>query len=409
MNISESLSVGFHGIRSHKLRAVLTTLGVIFGVAAVIAMLSIGEGAKREALDQIKLMGMNNIIINDISGKDNTQRSELNNLSIGLTLSDAYSIKKINPLVDLVVPQRIIESEVIYRNNSVTTKIMGTTPDIEQAMNYHSEYGSFFNFQDLDEVRRVCVLGSELKKELFHFDDPVGKHIKIGEIWYTIIGVMQRKPVAGSLTSSSFDLNRNVYIPLSCALKRFSISPFASQINQIIIRVSEVKSIKTVSNIVNQTMNRRHNQIKDFSILIPELLLKQKQQTQRIFNIVMGAIASISLIVGGIGIMNIMLASVLERTREIGVRRAVGAKQNDILGQFLVEAVVLSFSGGILGLILGFFTTKIITFYAGWRTIISFPAILLAFAVSASIGIIFGLYPARKAAQSDPIESLRYE
>ena len=409
MNYRESISVGFLGLKAHKLRSVLTTLGIIFGVAAVIAMLSIGEGAKQEALKQIKLMGINNIIVNDVSTEIEQNNSVQNNGSRGLCLEDAFAIKQINPLVDDVLAQRIIEKNIYYDRNSVKTKIVGTTPDFERMMSYYSENGNFFTYLDLIEIRRVCVLGVEIKNELFHFQNAVGKQIKIDDQWFTVVGVMQHKEVAGNMSETSFNLNRNIYIPLTCALKRFPIAPLESQINQLLIRVKNAEQIKIASNMVKQTLDRKHHGIEDYEIIIPEVLLKQKQKTQRIFNIVMGAIAGISLIVGGIGIMNIMLASVFERTREIGIRRAVGATRKDILGQFLVEAVVLSFAGGLLGLILGFGIAKIITWYAGWRTIVSIFSLFLAFSVSAAIGIIFGLYPARKAAMLDPIESVRYE
>jgi putative ABC transport system permease protein len=220
---------------------------------------------------------------------------------------------------------------------------------------------------------------------------------------------MEEKPSAGLGSGISDNLNNNVYIPITSAVKRFPRSIFASEIDRIIVQVKDSGRIQEAATIIKTSLSRRHNQVSDFTITIPEALLRQKQKTQRIFNIVMGAIAGISLLVGGIGIMNIMLASVMERTREIGVRRAVGARQLDILGQFLVEAVVLSFAGGLLGVVLGFILTKVIALYAGWRTIVSIGAIILAFTVSAAVGIIFGIYPARQAAKLDPIVSLRYE
>jgi len=408
MNYQESILIGFQGIQTHKLRSILTALGIIFGVAAVISMLSIGEGAKQEALEQIQVMGMNNIIINDIPIEDEEQGKGRTNLSRGLTLGDAYAIEKVNPLVELVAPQREISDQIRYKQEKVDATIIGTTPDYEELMSYYARNGAFFNYLDVREARRVCVLGADIKARLFFFEDPLGRNVKIGKQWYTVVGVMQKKPVASG-TGQVTNLNQNVYVPITCAIKRFSHLPFESEIDQITVKVRDADRIQEAANIINQTMRRRHNEVSDFSITIPEALLKQKQKTQRIFNIVMGAIAGISLLVGGIGIMNIMLASVLERTREIGIRRAVGARQKDILGQFLVEAVVLSFVGGMLGIVFGFALTKMIALYAGWRTIVSVPAIFLAFSVSAAVGIIFGLYPARQAAMLDPIDSLRYE
>ncbi len=409
MNYHESISIGLKGLVAHKLRAILTALGIIFGVAAVISMMSIGEGAKQEALEQIQLLGMNNIIVNDVPIDDPEKGKGRSNLSKGLTLQDAYSIEKVNPLVDLVVPQISIESEVRYGQEKQETTIIGTTPDFEKSMTFYPQKGAFMNYLDVKEARRVCILGSAVKSDLFFFHDAVGQAVKMGQQWYTVIGVMEKKPVGGGAGGATANLNRNVYIPITSAIKRFSRLPFESEIDRIIIKVQNADKIQEAANIVNDTMKRRHNDVQDFSITIPEALLKQQQQTQRIFNIVMGAIAGISLLVGGIGIMNIMLASVLERTREIGIRRAIGAQRSDILGQFLVEAVVLSFVGGLIGVFLGFGMTKAISLYAGWRTIVSVPAIFLAFGVSAAVGIIFGLYPARQASMLDPIESLRYE
>ena len=408
MNYRESISIGLEGIQSHKLRSMLTALGIIFGVASVIAMLSIGEGAKQEALEQIQAMGMNNILVKDIPVEDAEEGVGRSNLSRGLNLLDAQAMEKVNPLIEVAIPERYLTTDVLFEQTKIEANIIGTTPDYEKSMNYSPRHGAFFNYLDIKEARRVAVLGSEIKFDLFDFRDPIGEKIKIGQQWYTVIGVMERKPVSTS-GSATINLNRNIYIPISSAIKRFSRATFESEIDQLTIKVRDMERIQEAANIINQTMLRRHNDVKDFAITIPEALLKQRQKTQRIFNIVMGAIAGISLLVGGIGIMNIMLASVLERIREIGIRRAIGATRRDILGQFLVEAIVLSFSGGMLGIVLGFALTKVIALYAGWRTIVSIPAILMAFAVSAAVGIIFGLYPAKRAAMLDPIESLRYE
>jgi putative ABC transport system permease protein len=406
----ESILIGMEGLRSHKLRSILTALGIIFGVAAVIAMLSIGEGAKQEALQQIQLMGMNNIIIDDIPVDDKEEGKGRSNLSRGLTLLDAHVHELVNPLVRVGIPQRQEKADVLYKQQKVEGVVVGTTPDFETSMNYPPQQGAFFNYLDVLEGRRVAVLGADVKAGLFHFQNPIGEHIKIGKSWYKVIGVMERKPAmsAGS-GGAAQDLNKNIYIPISSAIKRFPRSVFESEIDRIVVEVKDADRIQEAANLVLQTMNRRHKMTNDFNITVPEALLKQRQKTQRIFNIVMGAIAGISLLVGGIGIMNIMLASVLERTREVGIRRAVGARRYDILSQFLVEAVTLSFVGGLIGIFIGFFLTKVIALYAGWRTIVSLYAILLAFSVSAAVGIMFGIYPARKAAELDPIVALRYE
>ena len=412
MNYRESLTLGLEGIRAHILRSILTMLGIIFGVAAVIAMLSIGEGAKQEALEQIQLMGMSNIIVQDVPLEEGESSSQSNrNLSEGLTWFDARAIEELNPHVEVTVPQREMTYTVRYGAESIRATIVGTTPDYENVMSYIPSQGSFFNFLDVEEVRRVCVLGNAIKRQLFYFHDPVGKQIKIGTQWFTVVGVMESRLASGAGKNDLpiRDMNQDVYIPISTAMKRFPLKSDESELTRFVAQVNNPDFIPEASNLINNTMERRHSGVEDYEIVIPETLLRQSQQTQRIFNIVMGAIAGISLLVGGIGIMNIMLATVLERTREIGIRRAVGATQKDILGQFLLEAIVLSFTGGIIGIVIGFVMTRVIAVYADWRTIVSIQSIFLAFWVSVAVGVIFGFYPARRAAMQEPIESLRYE
>jgi putative ABC transport system permease protein len=407
MNYRESFLVGLDGLRTHKLRSLLTMLGIIFGVAAVISMLSIGEGAKQEALLQIAQMGINNIIIQSQEAEDTAEGSDRDNLSLGLRFSDAMALEEVNPLLSGVVPQRVLSLEAQYGSERVSTMVVGTLPAFESVMNYRPAQGAFFSYLDELETRRVCVLGADVKRDLFYFRDPLGQQVKLGDDWFAVVGVMERKLFNAS--DGGEDMNRQIYIPLSTAMQRFTRDPFESEIDRIIARVQEADRVREAANISAATLARRHKDVADYQISIPEELLRQRQKTQRIFNIVMGCIAGISLLVGGIGIMNIMLASVLERTREIGIRRAIGATRKDIMAQFLVEAVLLSFCGGIIGVVLGWSMTGVITLYAGWKTIVSFFSVVLAFGVSAAVGIIFGFYPARQAAMMDPIESLRYE
>jgi len=411
VNFQESFSVSLSGLSTHKLRSFLTMLGIIFGVAAVIAMLSIGAGAKKEALDQIKLLGMNNIIIRShpIETEENERGTTIE--AKGLTMEDARSLNILNPLVEASVPQKEMrEVRITRKSEEALATVVGTLPDLENVLDLNPAQGNFFNYSDVHEARRVCVLGHQIKRQLFYFENAVGKQIKIGDIWFTVAGVIEPKPRStGKGGVGDRDLNLDVYIPLSSMIHRFDIDPAEPEVDQIILNVSDEKRIKEASNLARTLLELRHNQMQDYRIVVPEELLRQSQKTQRIFNIVMGAIAGISLLVGGIGIMNIMLASILERTREIGIRRAIGATRKDILGQFLIEAVLLSFSGGIIGILLGFLMTKAISSYANWKTIVDISSILLAFCVSASVGIVFGIYPARKAARLDPIESLRYE
>ncbi len=411
MNFEESFSVSLSGLSTHKLRSFLTMLGIIFGVAAVIAMLSIGAGAKKEALDQIKLLGMNNVIIrsNPIETEEDERGTVIE--AKGLTMDDARSLNILNPLVEVSVPQKEIQEVRVSRKSEETfATVVGTNPDLKNVLNLETVAGNFINYQDIHESNRVCVLGHAIKRHLFYYEDAIGKQIKIGDLWFTVAGVMGAKPRStGKGGVGDRDLNLDVYVPLSSVIHRFEIDPTEPQVDQIILKVTDENRIKEASNLAKTLLGLRHNNMEDYRIIVPEELLRQSQRTQRIFNIVMGAIAGISLLVGGIGIMNIMLASILERTREIGIRRAMGATRKDILGQFLIEAILLSFAGGLLGILLGFLMTKIISSYAHWKTIMDIGSILLAFCVSASVGIVFGIYPARKAAMLDPIEALRYE
>ncbi|MCD6307859.1 MAG: ABC transporter permease [Candidatus Latescibacteria bacterium] len=425
MNYRENTLIGFEGLRSHLLRSLLSMLGIIFGVGAVIAMLSIGEGAKQQALEQIQLMGMNNIIVEDVPIDGENQDEKRTNMSRGLTLVDVIAVRELNPHVEMTVPVRGKQYTVQYLQERIKANVMGTTPEYAAVMNFVPQEGSFFNFDDVDGARRVCALGNGVKRKLFYFRNPLGKRVKIAGQWFTVVGVMEKKSVSASRKQGLpvEDMNNDIYIPISASLKRLTnidekmtYTPGKgweksqeSEINRFIARVSNVNRIQEAANILKNTMERRHNNVEDFTITVPEALLRQSRQTQRIFNIVMGAIAGISLLVGGIGIMNIMLASILERTREIGIRRASGATRADILGQFLTEAVMLSFVGGLIGIVVGFALTRAIAAYADWRTIVSLQSIMLSFGVSVAVGIIFGVYPARRAARMDPIEALRYE
>jgi putative ABC transport system permease protein len=411
MNFKENLAISLSGLNTHRLRSFLTILGIIFGVAAVVSMLSIGAGARKEAMDQIKLLGVNNIILQSepvVAESDNSGKVIH---ATGLKMEDARSLLSINPLIEFSGPQKTMKKiRVRKKSEEIETGVVGTIPDYQEVLNYKPFRGNFFNYRDLHEVRRVCVLGSQIKRQLFFFQDPIGEQIKINGIWFTVVGVMEPKPKStGKGGIGDRDLNTDVYIPLSSLIYRFSHSPSEPEVDQIILKVADKNRIKEATNLTQSLLKIRHKNIKDYRIVVPEELIRQSQKTQHIFNIVMGAIAGISLLVGGIGIMNIMLATVMERTREIGIRRAVGATKKDILGQFLIEAVLLSFTGGLAGVFLGFIMTKIIALYANWTTIVELTSILLAFSVSAAVGIVFGIYPAKKAAVMNPIDSLRYE
>lgn len=411
MRIAENIRIGFEGIAAHKLRSVLTMLGIIFGVGAVVAMFSIGEGAKQEALKQIEMMGVNNIIIQD-AGLEGEELIEARAaFSSGLTLADARAIESMIPAVFAAIPLRKDDAKVIFGRAEMKVNLIGVTEEYAEAHNIILGDGYFPDETDAAENRRVCAIGSGIKRKLFPFVAAVGEDIKIDGKWFTVVGEMADKNVTiKNLGGYQVrDFNEDIAVPVTTVQKYFDRAELKSPLNQLIVRVNPDTDIRAVSDVINRMLKRRHHEQRDFKVIIPEELLRQSQSTQRIFNIVMGAIAGISLLVGGIGIMNIMLSSVLERTREIGVRMAIGAKKNEILGQFLTEAVTLSFSGGIIGIILGVILAKVITYYAGWVTIVSVVSVLLAFGVATIVGLVFGIYPAKRAANLHPIDALRYE
>lgn len=408
---AELLRSALDGLRSHKLRSGLTALGVIFGVAAVIGMASIGEGAKREALEQIKTMGASNIIIDEARPDEEDARKEaVKKNPAGLTVADAEALREIIGEAELIVPQWMADRMVRAGSAKSRMHLVATTPDIFVLQNNILANGRWFTQLDAADTRRVCVLGGGAKRELFPLRNAVGELIEVEGQLLTVVGVLDRVSVGGEIEGYEIrDLNRDIYMPLATALKRFPHAKGETELHRIVVKLPEIAGLTSYSRLIERILKRRHYQADDFTVTVPEELLQQHQATQRIFNIVMGAIASISLLVGGIGIMNIMLASVLERTREIGVRRALGARQADIARQFLAEAVLLSVSGGFIGVIAGILLAKGISLYADWGTAVSAWAILVAVGVSVSVGIIFGYLPARRAAKLDPIAALRFE
>ncbi len=412
MEAREYLRMALEGLTDHKLRSFLTMLGIILGVASVIAMLAIGEGAKREALEKFKILGVNNIIVRDKALSDQELEEVRAKFSPGLSLKDADAIQAIIPTVENVAPQAELEIEARYEDKSAKATLVGITPVVLKILNYELELGTLLTESHYQREMRVCLLGAEVAKSLFTTENPLGKRVKLEDQWFQVQGVMVSRSLytetVGELAARN--LNQDIYIPLSSFLRRFTKEELlASQIDQLTVKVNESSRLVETGAIIRRILDRRHYRNKDFDIVIPYELLKQEEKERRIYNLVLGSIAAISLLVGGIGIMNIMLATVLERTREIGVRRALGAKRKDILNQFLIEAVGLSLVGGTIGVFLGIAMSGVVSKIGEFGAIVSPFHVLLAFFVATAVGVISGTFPARRAANIDPIEALRYE
>jgi len=445
-----NFNIAIGAVTANKLRSLLTGLGIIFGVAAVIAMLAIGNGAQQELLEQIKLVGVNNIVIKPIVEQKEEKieegdgKKEKKKFSPGLTVRDVRSIATSVPGVSRFSPEILIETTVIRKGYRRSAKLVGVEPAYFEIFNFRLSDGQMFGQEQLIIGAPVCIIGHGVKTKFFPTEDPIGKSIKVGPHWLTIVAVLDERQVSqksiGKLGIR--DYNMDIYAPLQTILIRYKNRDMITaealrlagmrsrgmifmdgnqqeenqeeaknyhQLDKLVIQVDDTKALETTAEVLQRMLKRRHYDVIDYEIEIPELLLKQQQRTNDIFNYVLGAIAGISLLVGGIGIMNIMLASVLERIKEIGLRLSLGATKTDIVQQFLIEAVMISVTGGTVGVILGTSMAFIISQVAGIPTIISFSSIVLAFGVAASVGVIFGIAPARRAASQDPIASLRYE
>ncbi len=446
-----SMRTASEAVVHNKLRAGLTSLGILFGVASVIAMLAIGKGAEQEILQQMQLLGTNNVVITPLEEQKEEEAKEAETakkpkkFSPGLTHKDAEAIARVLPEVEDASGEIVYNTMITREGRRRTGKAVGVDTGYFRLTNLKIINGSLFSPMQVAQGHGVAIIGYGVRTRFFTNDNPIGKEIKVGDSWLTVVGVLEDRRVSGE-TSQRLgirDPNMDVYLPLHTMLLRYrnraritqrDIEQAASQENnnnnqdqpkedeearaerlnlnqldRIIVRVRESSKVPAVANVLQRMLERRHNTVIDFEITVPELLLQQEQRTKTIFNIVLGAIASISLIVGGIGIMNIMLASVLERTREIGVRRATGATQKDIMFQFLSEAVLISVAGGVAGIILGGAFSSGIEQFANIKTLVSYLSIAVAFGVSITVGIVFGIVPAWRAARQDVVTCLRHE
>lgn len=431
-----NFQIALEAVIANKLRSLLTALGIIFGVAAVIAMLAIGNGAQQEIMEQIRLVGVNNIVIEPVFeqveqslDEEGDLGAERGKFSPGLKLSDVDAIAEMIPGVKNISPEIILETHLVKSGIRRSAKLVGITPAYFDVLDFHLREGKMFTQSNLINGDPVCIIGRAVQTKFFSKENPIGKKIKSGSQWLEVIGVMEERLISEQSISKLGirDFNMDVYVPIQSMLIRFknrdlvtgysimnedsesSLAKNYHQIDKVVVQVEDSKSLNPTAEVIAKLLERRHNRVVDFEITIPELLLKQQQRTQNIFNLVLGAIAGISLLVGGIGIMNIMLASVMERIKEIGLRLSLGAKKSDIVNQFLFEAVMISISGGIIGVALGIFLAYLVSSVGDFPTIVTLSSIVLSFGVAATVGLVFGIAPARKAASQDPITSLRYE
>jgi putative ABC transport system permease protein len=451
-----NFDIALEAIQRNKLRALLTSLGIIFGVASVIAMLAIGSGAQQEVLSQMELLGTNNVIIQPtfeqvegLVGQDDGD-SESNKYSPGLTLHDIESIRNQIPEVEYISPEIIFESNFIRSARMRSGKIVGVNEEYFNINSFDVVEGQNFNQTHIDRAEPVCVIGYDVKTKFFPGENPIGKKIKVGNLWLTVVGVLNKKELSTENIErlGIRNYNLDIFAPVTTVLLRFKNRALVTkddieaggggsmfrgggmvvitggssssdeeetgmvnyhQLDKVIVRVSDSQFSVSIAEVLSRMLKRRHNGVVDYEIIVPEQLLQQEQRTKRIFNIVLSSIASISLIVGGIGIMNIMLASVVERYKEIGLRLAVGAQKRDIELQFLTESLALSIGGGLVGIFLGILFSFAIEWTAEIVTLVSPFSIIISFGVALVIGVVFGYVPARRAAQQDPVHALRHE
>jgi len=439
--LKSNFSEAFWFVKTNKVRTFLTALGIIFGVASVITMLAIGNGAEKEILAQLELVGVNNIVITPIIDDSNTDIDENegeNNggisFSKGLDILDTKSITEHIPSVKLVSAEIILDTYIINNGRQNPVKLVGVSDSFFESSNISIENGQNFSQYQHTNSLPVCIIGKKVEKKLFTGESALGKQVKVKDVWLQVVGIIEEKLISEKAQENLGirDVNQDVYVPIKTFLVRYKNRKTNSeiggssgrnqsgpkesnprgnyhQIDKLTVQVYNSNELKSTAEVLSKMLKRRHNDVLDFEISIPIQLLKQQQKTKQIFNIVLSLIAGISLLIGGIGIMNIMLASVLERTKEIGVMRAIGATEEDVIMQFLSESVLISVGGGIIGIILGVLGAYIIEIVSGIETVLTISSIMLSFLIAVAVGLVFGIFPARAAAKKRPIEALRSE
>jgi putative ABC transport system permease protein len=408
------LYMGLQSLLVHKLRSLLTMLGMIFGVGAVVAMLAITAGAQKEMMSYIDLLGVNNIIIEAKEAVDRNELQERRAKSPGMSFRDFRAIRENVQGIDAATPRKRFKPiKILPKSAQEQPLLIGVEPEYLAINSLRVVEGRFFTAEDDARSAPVCVLGESAKVNLLGYEPAAGKYVKVNDTWLQVIGVLAQQATADSDMEGleAADRNNMIIAPLNTVMRRFedSNSYLKDEIDAIYLRVASGTDSIDTAGVVNAILSTTHKDAGDFNIVVPAGLLEQRRRTNLTFTIVMICIAGISLLVGGIGIMNIMLATVLERTREIGIRRAIGARQADIIRQFLTEAVLISILGGLIGILFGFSLARVIAAAAGWSTVVTAASIGVAFGVSVGIGLLFGIYPAVQAAKLDPIEAIRYE
>ena len=405
--------LAIQNLSARKLRAFLTMLGIIFGVAAVVSMMSIGAGAQQQVLAFIEQLGVHNLIVEAREVTDTQELSRIRKSSPGLSFKDLRVIRaNVGDINYSAARKKFSPTSILPKSGRSIPEVYGVAPEYLEIAGLRLASGRFFNHDDNGRREPVCVLGDGAKENIFPQQPAVGEYLKINSQWVRVIGVLAGQlTLDGDLGSmKAKDLNNVIYMPIDSLMFRLgSVSAMADEIDGIYLQFAPGSDLAAAGGVVRGILDAAHRNANDYTLIVPAELLAEQRRTQRIFEMVLVSIASISLLVGGIGIMNIMLAGILERTHEIGVRRAVGARKGDILRQFLVEAVLISFAGGLAGVALGFGISRLVALMAGWDTIVTTGSILLSFLVSVSVGLVFGIYPATKAARLDPVEALRYE